>query len=122
MPRGSGMNSTAPLLRSAPQVAADVLRRQRVRSTAAHLEATAVPSAPRALPGFQGADIVQDLERWSETEIEQDGKRYMPNAARPCRHQNPRRRPVVSIRCAAPPRKLHQISVAEYIHTGPKPS
>ena len=32
---------------------------------------------------FEWADIVQDLERLSETEIEQDGKRYILRSAVP---------------------------------------
>jgi transposase len=36
---------------------------------------------------FEWADIVQDLERLSETEIEQHGKRYIPKSRR-----RPRRR------------------------------
>ena len=55
--------------------------------------------------GCEWADIVQDLERLSETEIEQHGKRYILRNARLRRHraQDPRRRPAAahSLRPAA---------------------
>ena len=57
--------------------------------------------------GFEWADIVQDLERLSETEIEQDGKRYiLRNAAPGCAATVLRILGVALpplIRCAQPP-------------------
>ena len=57
--------------------------------------------------GFEWADIVQDLERLSETEIEQDGKRYiLRNAAPGCAGAVLRTLGVALpplIRCAQPP-------------------